>query len=101
MSKNGITVGLAISQYINAKHDVLSPTTIRLYERMYDRYYKDLRYKDVKELTNYDVQMMVNKLKSCEGLSNKAIMNIMALFSKAIKFYSKDIEFQYVYPTES
>ena len=59
-----ITLEQCIEDYIAAKASVLSPGTIRSYRNIQEKYFENLKKKDINKITNYDVQTMLNGLKS-------------------------------------
>ena len=104
-----ITLEQCIENYISAKASVLSPGTVRSYRNIQEKYFEELRKKDINKITNYDVQTMLNNLKDRveidrsgkeKKLSSKTIKNIYALFSASIKFHSKDIVFNVQIPKD-
>lgn len=105
-----MTLSKCIEEYISTRTSTLSPSTIRSYRNMQEKYFKELADKDINKITNADVQRMLNNLQNTvwtdkQGnkklLSCKSISNIYALFSAAIKFKSKDIIFNVELPTEN
>lgn len=96
----GVTVSKAIDNYITAKHDNLAPSTRRSYRNLQKKYYKELANKDIEKLTQYEIQMMFNNMKTKDGLSNKSIKNAITLFTASLKFHSKDLLFNIDLPQE-
>lgn len=106
---SSITLEDCIEEYITAKDPTLSPGTIRSYRAIQKKYFEELKKKDINKITNYDVQLMLNNLKERVEkdrsgkeyhLSAKTIKNIYTLFTAAIRFKSKDIEFNVQLPQD-
>lgn len=106
---SSITLEDCIEEYITAKETTLSPGTIRSYRAIQKKYFEELKKKDINKITNYDVQLMLNNLKDRietdrsgkeYHLSAKTIKNIYTLFTAAIRFKSKDIEFNVQLPQD-
>lgn len=91
-----ITVGEAIEGYIRAKRGVLSPSTIRGYERMYRNNYGSLLSKSIKKLTTEELQIFVSDLAG--SMSSKSVSNIYGLLSSSLSFYMPDKVFRVTLP---
>ena len=91
-----LTVSAAISGYINAKVNVLSPSTIRGYRKMERNNYHAIEHKAIKKLTTEDLQLFVSDL--AQELSPKTVANIYALLSSALSFYMPDTAFRVTLP---
>lgn len=81
------TVLEAVAGYISAKEGVLSPSTVRGYERMV-KYYEPIEHIKIYQLTNERVQIFVSDLSRC--LSPKTVSNIFGLLSSSIGLYLPD-----------
>lgn len=95
---SGLTVRKAIRQYIDMKEKVLSPSTIRGYERMLKNNYSDIAYLQVDALTSKDVQKWVSAL--YVTLSPKTVRNIYALFTAAVEMAAPDMSFSVSLPAK-
>lgn len=78
-----ITVGNAIKVYIDSKRNVLSPTTIREYTRMYNKEYDSIKYSTLSEVTQKDIQEFVNEKSAY--LSPKSVRCVYSLLMASIK----------------
>lgn len=86
-SPDGITVGQAVSEYINLNRHALSPTTISQYESMVKNRFDSLKNIAVDRLTDRIVQNWINDM-ILRGLSPKSIKNTYALLLPAIQRYT-------------
>lgn len=91
-----LTVSEAISGYIAAKRGVLSPSTIRGYERMYRNNYGPLLSKSIKKLTTEELQIFVSDLAG--SMSSKSVSNIYGLLSSSLSFYMPNKVFRVTLP---
>lgn len=91
-----LNVSEAIEGYINAKRGVLSPSTIRGYERMYRNNYAPLLNKPIKKLTTEELQIFVSDLAG--SMSAKSVSNIYGLLSSSLSFYMPDKVFRVSLP---
>lgn len=92
-----LTVDEAIEGYLNAKTNVLSPSTIRAYRNMQRKRYGLIGKKKIKKLTTEDIQTFISQLSA--EYSAKTVKNAYALLSSAVKFYASDIIFDPTLPT--
>ncbi len=74
----------AYERYIALKEPVISPATVREYEKQYKTYLQDLMERDIEEITQEDVQRAINA-EVLKGLSPKTIRNIHGLLSSVMK----------------
>lgn len=87
----------AINNYIEANKDVLSPSTIRNYRQMADKYFEPLSRYKVAKLTNNILQGFIGDL-SKQGLSVKSVKNIYGLLSAALKAIDPDKTYHVKFP---
>lgn len=80
-----LTVSDAIKGYIDAKRGVLSPSTIRGYDRMFRNNYETIWMKRIKKITTEDLQLFVSDLAGSK--SPKTVSNVYGLLSSALNFY--------------
>ena len=97
-ARHDLTVGEALQGYIDAKEGVLSPSTIRGYDRMKGRDYGPIKGKRLRNLTTEDLQRFVSDL--AKDKSPKTVKNIYALLTATIDFYMPDTRFKVVLPTQ-
>ena len=84
-----ITVGEAISGYINAKEAVLSPSTIKAY-RSYERtHYEPIRNLSIRKITSEEIQIYISSLVGT--ITPKSIANVYGLLSSSLSLYAPDI----------
>ena len=81
------TVLEAVTGYISAKEGVLSPSTVRGYERMV-KYYKPIEHIKLYQLTNERIQIFVSDL--ARILSPKTVSNVFGLLSSSVGLYLPD-----------
>ena len=88
--KTTFTVAQAIDGYIEAKEDVLSPSTIRGYRQIQNRYFSQIGHKRIQSITTSDLQRFVSALS--REVSPKTVSNVYGLLTSALKFYDKSID---------
>lgn len=91
-----LTVYEAIEGYINAKENVLSPSTIRAYRIQLRNNYSTIANTSIKKLTNEQLQIFVSAL--TEYVTPKSVANIYGLLSSALRFYMPDAVFHVTLP---
>ena len=92
-----LTVKEAVDGYITAKTNVLSPSTIRTYRNMAEKYFDRFGSAKIKKLTSEDAQLFISDLTAKH--SAKTVKNIYALFTASVGFYAPDIKFKVSLPT--
>jgi len=97
----GMTVEQAVYGYINAKSDVLSPSTKRNYIRNIKNHYEPLMSRKIATLTNEDMQLFVGNLSKGKGLAKKTVENLYKQLRSSIRFYDKEIDFNITMPESS
>lgn len=93
-----LTVKEALTGYIKAKSAVLSPSTIREYNRMLNYDFDDIGLLKIKKLTSEDLQLFVSRL--AERLSPKTVRNRYALLTASIGLYAPDMTFRVTLPAK-
>lgn len=83
-----MTVGEAIERYIQAKSNVLSPTTIYGYEKMRKNNLQSLMPIKIDRLTREQVQIAVNQ--EAANHSAKTVINAHGLLSAALAMHNPD-----------
>lgn len=84
-----ITVGAAIDSYIDARTDVLSPATVRVYKQTRRCYFALIEDTKLADLRSEDVQRQVNAVaKLC---SPKTVRNAYALLTSTLAVYHPDL----------
>ena len=91
-----LTVGEAIDGYIQAKEGVLSPGTIRGYDRMRRCNFASIEQKKVRSLTSEDVQLFISELSKEQ--SPKTVKNIYGLLKPSLALYAPDLTFRVTLP---
>lgn len=76
-SKNSPTLARLFKNYIDARTEVLSPTTLRSYRNIQENYFSALMTKPANEITQLDIQKEINKM--AKNKSAKTIKNAVAL----------------------
>lgn len=95
-SRADMTVKEALEGYIQAKEGVLSPATIRGYNRMLNNNYDPIKLKRIKKITSEDLQLFVSTIS--KELSPKTVRNVYALLSSALSLYMPDVSFKVTLP---
>ena len=83
-----MTVGEAITRYIDSKDGILSPTTIGEYRRMRKNYLQSLMSIRLDDLTREQVQLAVNA--DSRTHSAKTVINAHGLLSAALAMHAPD-----------
>jgi len=97
-TRHDITVGEAIDGYISAKEPVLSPSTIRGYDRMRKVDFGAIAKKKVRSLTSEDLQLFVSDL--ARKKSPKSVRNAYGLLTASIALYAPDLTFRVTLPAK-
>lgn len=96
--RHDLTVAEALQGYITAKEGVLSPSTIRGYERMRTHNFESIKDKKIKKLTSEDLQIFISDLS--KDLSAKSIKNIYGLLTASIALYYPDARYRVTLPAK-
>ena len=91
-----ITLYEAVGRYIDAKAGVLSPSTIRGYQRMQECRMKDIGRIWLDELNSTDVQIWVSDLS--KSLSPKYVRNLYGLLSASVEMFAPDLTLKVTMP---
>lgn len=91
-----ITLYEAVGRYIDAKAGVLSPSTIRGYQRMQECRIKDIGRIWLDELNSTDVQIWVSDLS--KSLSPKYVRNLYGLLSASVEMFAPDLTLKVTMP---
>lgn len=97
-ARHDITVGEAIDGYISAKEPVLSPSTIRGYDRMRKVDFGSIAKKKVRSLTSEALQLFVSDL--ARNKSPKSVRNAYGLLTASIALYAPDLTFRVTLPAK-
>lgn len=98
-SRSDLTVYEAIQGYINAKEGVLSPSTIRGYNKMLKNNYKSIGNTKINKLTSESMQIFVSELS--RDKSPKTVRNVYGLLVSSIGLYLPDMTFKVTLPQKS
>lgn len=93
-----ITVDQAVTQYIDAKRGVLSPSTIHGYLKKQKEYITtyEIGSCQLRKLTTQKVQAWVSLLSG--EVSRKTIINVYSLFNSTVRMFSPETRFFVTYP---
>lgn len=91
-----ITFQAAAIQYINIKHDVLSPSTLRDYSRYCDRLSDTFVNLYIDKITPQDIQIEINKL--AQTKSPKTVRNLNGFIVPVIKMFRPNFAFNTTLP---
>ena len=97
--RTDLTVKEAISGYIRAKEGVLSPSTIRGYDRMLRNNYAPIINTPIRKLTSEDLQLFVSEL--AKNKSSKTVHNVYGLLTAALALYEPDLMFRVTLPAKA
>ena len=92
-----LTIAEALEGYIRAKEAVLSPATIREYDKMRQTRYGSIQAMSIRKIRTEDLQLFVSRL-TTEGLSAKTVANTYGLLSSALAMYMPDVTFHVTLP---
>ncbi|MGN1121968.1 MAG: tyrosine-type recombinase/integrase, partial [Eubacteriales bacterium] len=84
-----ITLKEAFDRYINSKNAILSPTTIRSYDRMSKNHFKDISGTPLSKLTNEKIQSSINE--TAKNISPKTVRNIYSFLLVVLKEYAPEM----------
>lgn len=96
-SPRRMTVGEAVSRYIDSKEAVLSPSTVFGYKQILANHMAEISEIQLSDLTQERVQRWVNAL-SRAGKSPKTISNAHGLLSAALGLYNPDMALRTTFP---
>ena len=94
--RHDLTVGDALSQYIEVKEGVLSPSTIAGYEKMLRNNFDSIMDKKVRSLTSADLQRYISDLASDH--SSKTVENAYSFLHAALDMHAPDMTFKVTLP---
>lgn len=84
-STEDITLTKAYERYINAKRNVLSPSTIRNYEKLHENHLQDIMHIKVDRLTAEQIQKSINLYAA--NHSSKSVRNCHGLLSAVLAMF--------------
>lgn len=96
MERVNLTVAEAVRGYIDAKENVLSPSTIYAYRVMERNAFGSIGHEKIRRLTSERVQRFISEL-SAEK-SPKYVRNIYALLTSSVALYAPEINFRITLP---
>jgi len=104
--REGITVEEALWQYVESKRNVLSPTTIRQYERYIENGFASLKTIPVRRLTSLDVQQSINaetgrkRERGDSTVSAKYVKNEFSFLAAAVKLARPEFALRVTLPKQ-
>ncbi len=81
-----ISLGEAMDNYISSKSNILSPSTIKEYKRMREKYYPELIFIPIKKLSQNTIQLWVNNFTL--KYSPKTVRNAYGFIETVLKIYN-------------
>lgn len=93
-----LTIYEAVTRYIDAKRDVLSPSTVVLYEQIQRDYFKSIGITRLKDLSNTYLQLWVSDLS--KNLSPKSVRNAHGLMSATLDMFLPDFRIKTTLPAK-
>lgn len=91
-------LGVLIDQYIDAKRNILSPSTITNYEKIRRNNFQRLMIVPVRDLTSERLQLEVNLMAA--GKSPKTVRNAYGLISATLALFAPDLRFHVTLPAK-
>ena len=91
------TVDFAMSEYIEAKSAVLSPSTIRYYRSIRKTHFDDIKDIPLYELRQADIQRSISKL-AASNVSAKTVRNCHGFLMAALAMQDKRLKFDIQLP---
>ena len=91
-------LGAVLDHYIDAKRNVLSPTTIKSYEMIRCEYFQRLMIVPVRDLTSERMQIEINILAASK--SPKTVRNAYGLIRAALTMYAPEIHLRVTLPAK-
>lgn len=91
-------LGVLVEQYIDAKRNILSPSTIVGYETVRRNYFQRLMTVPVRELTSDRLQLEVNLMAADK--SPKTIRNAYGLISATLALFAPELHFRVTLPSK-
>lgn len=83
-----LTFQAAASEYIDARTNILSPSTIKNYRLMLNYFSSEFSYKALDDIQNIDVQKEINRF--CKSVSPKTVKNRYAFVASIFKEFRPD-----------
>lgn len=93
-----LTVKEAVEGYVRAKSGVLSPSTIREYDRMSRTNFNGIQTYKIRKLTSEQLQLWVSDMS--RRMSPKSVRNTYALLSASVALYAPDLAFRVTLPAK-
>lgn len=94
--RHDLTVADAVAGYIRAKEGVLSPETIRGYDKISRNHLAKIGGRKIRSLTSEDLQLFVSDLAAEK--SPKTVRNVYGLVRAAVAMYAPDLFFRVTMP---
>ena len=94
-----VTVSEAVEAYLNAKHGVLSPSTLRSYEGIQKNHLDSIGEISIRRLDNATVQRWVSDLSG--KLSPKTVKNCFGLLSAAVAMQDDNVRIRAQLPQQA
>ena len=89
-------LGAVVDQYIDAKRNILSPTTIRSYEMIRKNEFQRIMDTPVRDLTSERLQAEVNLIAACK--SPKTVRNAYGLIRAALSLFAPEVSTRITLP---
>lgn len=89
-STDSISLDDAITAYLDAKSNILSPSTVRGYKSIQTHHFQDLMPLDIFKLSHQSVQIAVNE--ESRRLSAKTVKNAFGLIHTVLKYYGISLD---------
>lgn len=91
-----LTLTKAYERYITAKKNVLSPSTIRNYEKLHENHLQDIMYIKLNRLTTEQIQRSINIYAA--NHSPKSVRNCYGLLSAVLKMFRPNFQLNATLP---
>lgn len=96
LKRGYMTLYEAMTKYIDAKENVLSPSTIRGYENIKKNHLQSLMEKDINNLTQIEIQIAINE-EAAES-NPKSVRNVSGLLSAVLGMFRPDFRYNITLP---
>ncbi len=97
--RNDITIGEAMSKYIESKKNVLAPSTYREYINAIKRNYASIKDIRLNSITNQDIQLEISHYSSTH--SPKSVRDMIGLLSATLNTYRSDFKLNVMLPQKT
>ena len=84
-----LSIDEAVTRYIDAKTNIISPTTLAGYIKDKNNYFNTIKSLDIYKVTNEDLQIWINGISA--GHSPKTVRNVFAVSYTHLDVYKRQL----------